>query len=121
MGLLTYNALLARGIDSHTSIKIINSGLTIAQLKTMDLTSLEGLGLSKEIATQIHSEPRPSIPAGTVIKLLYDSRRTCCVCRDDNKSVIIHHITEWHETKDHSEENLVVLCLQPPLAHACRV
>lgn len=112
MGLLTYNALLARGIDSHTSNKIINSGLTIAQLKTMDLTSLEGLGLSKEIATQIHSEPRPSIPANTVIKLLYDSRRTCCVCRDDNKSVIIHHITEWHETKDHSEENLVVLCLQ---------
>lgn len=107
----TEKALLARGIDSHTIDKIVGEGLTLAKLKMLSPLDLSRLGLTKEQKAQIASEARPPIPEETVVKLLHDSRRTCCVCRDSSKPIIIHHLKEWAKSHDHSEPNLAVLCL----------
>ena len=50
---------------------------------------------------------------------MFESRSTCCICREVNEPVIIHHIVPWEESKNNSEENLVVLCLNHhDLAHS---
>ncbi|QCW26313.1 HNH endonuclease [Lysobacter enzymogenes] len=108
----TENALLARGLDSSAIQKILDQRLTLGKLKTFSHEKLRELGLRDEQIDSITSEARPPIPGKTVVKLLHDSRRACCVCRDASKSIIIHHIKEWSKSHDHSEKNLVVLCLE---------
>lgn len=108
----TEKALLARGIDSSTIQRIVDHGHTLAKLKTLPPGKLKALGLSKDQIELITSEARPPIPDETVVRLLHESRRTCCVCRDGSKSIIIHHIKEWAKSHDHSESNLVVVCLE---------
>jgi hypothetical protein len=41
-------------------------------------------------------------------RVLFDSNRTCCVCRDPTKAVQIHHLDE--DPSNHSLRNLAVLC-----------
>jgi len=42
----------------------------------------------------------------------------CCICRDPAKGIIIHHIIDWHISRNHNEDNLIVLCLDHhDLAH----
>lgn len=114
----TYNALLARGIDSILAKTISDANITISELKTKNLTELTDLGYSEDEANEILLESRPLIPNETVIKLLYESKWTCCVCRDKSKGIIIHHIVEWNVSKSHAENNLVVLCSEHhDLAH----
>ncbi len=108
----TEKALLARGLDSFTIQNIVDQRLTLGKLKTFSQERLRELGIRDDHIDLITSEARPPIPNKTVDKLLHDSRRTCCVCRDISKSIIIHHIKEWSQSHDHSEENLVVLCLE---------
>lgn len=108
----TLDALLSRGLDTHTAQRLVSDNLTVGKLKEMTELQLQNLSLSNSFISSILKESRPPIPRDTIIKLLYESRRTCCICRDHTKSVIIHHIEEWHKTKSHDENNLVVLCLQ---------
>ncbi|MDB5269734.1 MAG: endonuclease [Hymenobacter sp.] len=107
----TYNALLARGIDSQKSNELISSGYTLSSLKQLTQDKLEALGIPAHAVKVILDENRPPIPKETVIQLLYESKKTCCVCRDSNRSIIIHHIDEWNQSRSHEESNLVVLCL----------
>jgi hypothetical protein len=111
MSTTTFNALLARDIDSAKANQLISAGHNLTSLKKLKDDELKKLGLSGTTIEILQKESRPPIPTDTVIDLLYKARQTCCVCRDNTKSVIIHHINEWHESKDHSEDNLVVLCL----------
>lgn len=114
----TLNAFIARGVESKLASSLAESGLTLTKLKYLKLEELVKLGLTNEVSKSIFKEQRPPIPSKTVVKLLYQSKWTCCVCRDKNKGIIIHHIKEWNISKDHSEENLVVLCLEHhDLAH----
>ncbi|ACF11439.1 HNH endonuclease [Chlorobaculum parvum NCIB 8327] len=108
----TFNALISRGFDSQLANSIISKGLTLTKLKQSDSKALEKLGIDRLKIESILKEQRPPIPIDTVIKLLYESKRVCCICRDKDRSVVIHHIKEWHLSKDHSEDNLVVLCLE---------
>ena len=108
----TFKALISRGFDSQLAQSIIDKGVTLNKLKQYHSEELLELGIDKTKVESILSEQRPPIPSETVIKLLYESKRTCCICRDSSRSIIIHHIKEWHKSKDHSEENLVVLCLE---------
>lgn len=108
----TLNAFLGRGIDLHLANTLVQKKLTLSKLKQKQKADLIALGIDDDIADNILNEQRPPIPSKTVIKLLYESKRTCCICRDNSRSVIIHHIKEWHKSKDHSENNLVVLCLE---------
>lgn len=104
-------ALVSRGIDYNLSKKLVSENQTLTNLKHYDKERLIELGISDLIADSILKENRPPIPSTTVTKLLYESKRTCCICRDSSRSIIIHHIKEWSKSKDHSEDNLVVLCL----------
>jgi hypothetical protein len=107
----TFNALLHRGFDSDTANQLSNQNYTITSLQQLSRKSLKELGISDEMVATIKSKIRPAIPSSIIIKLLYESKRTCCICRDSSKSVVIHHLEDWSKTRDHSEENLVVLCL----------
>lgn len=69
------------------------------------------MGLSKAIASKIFKETRPPIPEDVLIDILHESNRTCCICKDPNNPIIIHHIIKWEDSKDHGRKNLVVLCL----------
>jgi hypothetical protein len=106
----TYNALLARGFDSKLADILTENGYTVTNLKSKDLETLLRLGIPEEIALNLTRESRPPIPENIVIELLYESRMACCICRDTTKSIVIHHIDEWHKSRDHSKDNLVVLC-----------
>ncbi|AZQ12299.1 HNH endonuclease signature motif containing protein [Shewanella khirikhana] len=115
----TENALLARGFDSHLASRLANSGVTLANLKSMQRNQLLNLGLNEHYISIVYSEPRPPIPEKTLLSVLYKNRRTCCVCRITQKPIILHHINEWSISRDHSEQNLATLCLDcHDLAHS---
>ncbi|MDX2303543.1 MAG: HNH endonuclease signature motif containing protein [Microscillaceae bacterium] len=107
----TFRALLARGVDSEKANKIVKAGYTIQNLSTCKPDELKDIGIDESDLELILSSSRPAIPDEIVDNLLYKSRRTCCICREKEKSVIIHHLIEWNKSKSHLEENLVILCL----------
>lgn len=114
----TINALLSRGLASELAANLSAKGFTLKVLKLMKAEKLSQIGLSEFDIKKIHSGERPPIPDSTLINLLWRNRRTCCVCRKQNKSIIVHHIEEWSVSRDHSIENLAVLCLDcHDLAH----
>jgi hypothetical protein len=53
---------------------------------------------------------RISISPEVAGRVLFDSDRTCCVCRVPGKPTQLHHIDENHSNS--IEENLAVLCLE---------
>ena len=107
----TFKSLLSKGISSDSAQRITDSGYNLSTLSACSEKELENLGVDKSLKNQIFDSKRPSIPDNITNNLLYKSRRTCCICRDSNRSIIIHHIKEWSESKSNEENNLVVLCL----------
>ena len=107
----TEAALLARGIDSNTASQLQRDGWTLERLKRLSDEELENVGLPPKVYPLIRSGSRPEIPFVTLIKLLIANRFTCCVCHNPQLGIIVHHIEEWSVTRDHSHENLAVLCL----------
>lgn len=112
MSKATINALINRGIDTALANNLANAKYTLAKLKMMSEEELITLGVSKEQVSILFSEKRPPIPNDISNRVLYRNRYTCCVCRNSQKSVILHHIKEWSISRDHSEKNLAVLCLE---------
>lgn len=104
----TFNALIARGFDSETANHLTSAGHTLNTLKNLDEHGLRVLNISEELIRVILREPRPPIPVETLNKVLYNSRMTCCVCRDISQGIIIHHIHELSDSRSHAEDNLVV-------------
>lgn len=107
----TLIALVRRGFDLETASRLASTGHTLKLLKSLDESALRALDISEDMVSAIFREPRPPIPLETLGKVLYESRMTCCVCRDRNRGVIVHHIHEFSDTRSHDESNLVVLCL----------
>lgn len=107
----TIKALLSRGLDSKAAENLNAKGFTLQKLKLLNKNELSVLGLQDNFIDVLFNESRPPIPSITVQKLLYQSKFTCCICRDPHKSVVIHHIHEWNKSRNHNEENLIVLCL----------
>lgn len=108
----SFKALMARGFDSKLAQQLVNDGYTISKLKSKTVTELKNLGIKDSHARELKENKRPPIPAKTVAKLLYESKFGCCICKDNKNSLIIHHIKKWTDSKDNSEDNLVVLCLK---------
>ena len=108
----TEKALLKRGLDSQKSKEIIKNGYTLKTLATLSVDKKEALGLSEDDNQMIFINKRSKIPDYIVKNLLFKCKSTCCICRDSSKSIIIHHIEEWNVSKDNSESNLVVLCIE---------
>lgn len=53
---------------------------------------------------------RTEIPQETAAQVLFESDRTCCVCRQSGKGVQIHHMDG--DPSNNSTDNLAVLCLE---------
>lgn len=111
MGKRTYNALMARGFDSETANRLDSARHTINSLKLRSADELAALNISEKLIRTISVESRPPIPSEILNKVLYQSRMTCCVCRDKSQGIIVHHIHEYSDSRSHAEDNLVVLCL----------
>jgi hypothetical protein len=108
----TFIALMQRGLSSDVATDLVREGYTLKGLKQMSKEQLHSLNLDELAINKIFAEGRPPIPEKTINKVLYDSRNTCCICRDKTKAIIIHHIEPWETSHSHEEENLVVLCLE---------
>lgn len=105
----TMTALLARGINSETASELTKAGHTITSLKNKSPGQLHALGLTKENVTNLHVS-RTSIPEKTLLKLLFNNKWVCCVCRSQNSPIVIHHIEPWKISRSHTIDNLAVLC-----------
>ncbi|MCT8335855.1 HNH endonuclease [Leptospira sp. 85282-16] len=107
----TFNALISRGIPSNIADSIIKNKYTLQTLKLETSDKLKKLGLTEEQIEQIYHEERPPIPLDIVTKLIFESRNTCNICRDQSLPIIIHHIIPWHQSRNNAETNLILLCL----------
>lgn len=56
----------------------------------------------------MNKKNRISIPSEVADQVLFASDRCCCVCRNENRPVQIHHIDE--NPSNNSADNLAVLC-----------
>lgn len=56
------------------------------------------------------AKKREKVPPDLADKVMYESDRICCVCRDKDKDVIIHHVDG--DPSNSTRANLAVLCLQ---------
>ena len=108
MALTKSEKLLAIGLDLQTASRLVEIGWTAAQLRRATTAELTALGVSVEDQKGLN---RPPIPLAVLSKILHQSKRTCCVCRITSLPIIVHHIEEWHSTRDHAATNLAVLCL----------
>lgn len=105
----TQRALLARGLDSELANRLVEQGYTVASLATLAPAGRVTLGLSEVQAATLNE--RTPIPEETLVNVLAASRWTRCVCRDDSRGIVVHHIDSWASSRSHDEDNLVVLCL----------
>lgn len=108
----TERALLARGVPSNIASELVAGGHTISSLKLKSIRELRALGIEERVARDIRSGRTP-IPEGTLLKLLFDNKWVCCICRSE--PIVVHHIEPWAESRSHALSNLVVLC---PSDHA---
>ncbi len=106
----SFEALVSRKVDSRLAQSLLEAGHTLASLSQMSEAKLSKLSITAEAIGYIHNH-RPRIPSKVLNSVLFKSRWTCCVCHDPTKEIILHHIDEWSESRDHSEKNLVALCL----------
>ena len=114
-------ALIARGIDSNHAKKLRKQGLTLEKLKLLSDVDLVALQISPLDIASVRKGARPPIPTTDLVKVLFANRWVCCVCRDSTLPIVVHHIKPWSESRDHSPENLAVLCsIHHSEAHAKR-
>ncbi|MCP3477631.1 HNH endonuclease [Bradyrhizobium sp. CCGUVB1N3] len=103
-------AFVGYGISTTKAVKLRKRGYTVARLKQMKRPELRKLRLNKLAVDNILGDGRPPPPTKNLIEVLYANRFTCCVCRRENRGVIVHHIKKWTESRDHRVANLSVLC-----------
>lgn len=105
----TEKGMLARGVPSNIAKELTTAGHTLSALRSKSSSELVSLGIPKHVAGNILSG-RPPIPPATLLKLLFNNKWTCCVCRDYSKPVVVHHIKPWATSRSHDADNLAVLC-----------
>lgn len=108
----TVAALMQRGLSDAEATRLHREGHTLASLMQLDDAALAALGLNPAQIVEIRSGGRPPIPFETLAQVLWANRSICCVCRQHGLAIILHHIEPWAESRDHSPENLAVLCLE---------
>ncbi|WP_142303318.1 HNH endonuclease signature motif containing protein [Janthinobacterium rivuli] len=103
-------AIMGLGVDSATANKLRIAGHTLSKLKLSSPRKLLELGLSEANIKLLCRSKRPPIPPQTLSKVLCANRWSCCVCRTPERSIVVHHIKPWATSRDHSPENLAVVC-----------
>lgn len=99
-------------IDSATADRLIENGFSVKGLKALSETALHALGLTQSQIENVIGAGRPPIPEDTLNTVLFNSKWTCCICRDPKKAVIVHHLSPWAQSRSHVVDNLVILCLE---------
>jgi len=99
------------GFDSETANRLDQDRHTLTSLKKLDKNQLTSLNISEEYIDILLGGERPPIPSQRMNKVLFESRCTCCVCRNRSGGIIVHHIHKYSDSRSHAEDNLVVLCL----------
>lgn len=108
----TQAALVSRGLDTVRAQQLVADGWTLSKLKARTKSDLTALGLDEVSIFQILTGARPAIPLSTLMQVLFANRFTCCVCRESERGIILHHIVPWKLSRDHSAANLAALCLE---------
>lgn len=103
---------MARGVDFQLAMKLQQNEWTVGKLKQKSLEELGSLGIMHCAALNILAGERPPVPFSNLACVLIANRFTCCVCRNHERSVVVHHIKPWANSHDHSPPNLAVLCLE---------
>lgn len=103
------NALLARSVPLLVAERLVADGYTLQRLRSLNLGELEQLGIPSDAAQGITSG-RPPIPKPVLTKLLFANKFVCCVCRNVQMGIVVHHIRPWAESRSHAPDNLAVLC-----------
>ena len=78
----TRDSLINYGINSELASKLVATGLTVTDIKTLSiqqLVSISGLEAA-EVKYVRRLLKRQPIPENTVISLLENNLHTCCVC-----------------------------------------
>jgi hypothetical protein len=57
----------------------------------------------------VSKHKRPKVPRAAEEETLFNANHTCCICRERNKDIVIHHIDS--NAKNNNLDNLAVLCL----------
>lgn len=105
----TEKGLLARGVPSDIAKDLTAAGYKLNTLRLKSSPELVSLGIPEDVVGKILSV-RPPIPTATLLKLLFNNKWCCCVCRDQSLPVVVHHIDPWAASRSHKADNLVVLC-----------
>jgi hypothetical protein len=105
-------ALIGRGIDRVLAARLRTKKWTLAKLKEATDKRLKSLGLSRVAIAGIRAGPRSEIPFESLAKVLIANRFVCCICRDPEESVVVHHIDDWSVSHSHAPENLCVICVR---------
>jgi hypothetical protein len=106
----TILALFRRGVAEDIARSIAEQGYTFGKLQQMGIDTLQALGLDPLAARRILDAERPPVSFDVVARLMHECRRICCVCRQPDKSLVLHHTREWGNSHSHDEEFLVVIC-----------
>lgn len=104
------DALMSRGFDSQLSKKLVIEGNILKSLTSKSDKELAELGIPSHLIEVIKSQSRPPIPTKTLSEVLKINNWRCCVCKEVENGIVVHHIEEWHVSKDHSIKNLAVVC-----------
>lgn len=107
---ITLEGLLKKGFNEKQAQSILDTKLPFNTVKGKEDKWFIDTFDDEEIIKIVRANGRPQIPREIHNKLMYESNRCCCICKDSKSGVIIHHIVPWEESFSHAEENLVVLC-----------
>lgn len=105
----TEKGMLARGVSSDVAKELTTAGHTLKSLRSKTLPELVSLGIPEHVVRKFLSV-RPPIPSATLLKLLFNNKGTCCICRNPSLPIVVHHVEPWATSRSHAAGNLVVLC-----------
>lgn len=105
----TEKGMLARGVPSNLAKELTAAGHTLKSLRSKTLPELVSLDIPEHVAGKILSGRTP-IPSATLLKLLFNNKLTCCICRNPSLPIVVHHVEPWATSRSHAAGNLVVLC-----------
>ena len=105
--------LLELGFNTDLIQKIESKSLNLSSLKLMSKRALLKIGFTNDETDLIYAKTkREPIPIDVLDAVLSKSGEVCCYCSDgiSTRPFHIHHIDEYHVSRNHEEDNLALVC-----------
>ena len=105
--------LLELGFDTDLIQKIESKSLNLSSLKPMTKPALLKAGFTNDETDLIYAKTkREPIPDEVLNAVLSKSGEVCCYCSDgiSTRPFHIHHIDEYHVSRNNDEDNLALVC-----------